>query len=128
MTNAVFSTGPITKEVSAAVEPHHFVDLDSDGKVAHSSGANFPYGSVRQNADPDAGHLPNHVAVNTHQAVVNIETSDEFSAGDLVYVGANGVATASGTVAVGIAERPSQGGRIRVHQFHPSIFAGSPEA
>lgn len=132
MTNAVFSTGPITKEVSALVHKFRFVELTND-KVAEATGAKLPYGYVRQAAAPQvreenglAYGLPEHVAVVTHQAVVDVETAEEsFAVGATVYAAAEGKAAASGTVAVGIAERDVQNGRVRVHMFHPSIFAAA---
>lgn len=132
MTNAVFSTGPVTKEVAALVHKFRFVDL-VDGKVLEAAGTALPYGAVRQSAAPEARAendvaygLPSIVAVNTHQAVVDIETDDTaFTVGALVYVAAEGKAAATGTVAVGIAERDVRNGRVRVHMFHPLALAGT---
>lgn len=130
MTNAVFTTGPITKRVSAPVKKFRFVDL-SDGKVKLAEGKTLPYGYVRQDAAPEAREIndiahgvPDVVAVVTHQAVVDVDTdAKDFKPGDKVFVAAEGKAAKTGTVAVGLAEREVANGRIRVHMFHPAALA-----
>ena len=131
MTNAVFSTGSITKEAGALVSKFRLVKL-SAGKVVHNDAASFPYGQINQPAEPAeelraddyvAHGLPHLVAVNTAQVVVEVETSAEFTAGATVFAAADGKVAESGSVAVGIAERETKGTRVRVNLFHPSIFA-----
>lgn len=133
MTNAVFTTGPITKTVAAPVKKFRFVDL-VEGKVKLAEGKALPYGYVRQDAAPvkrednDLSYgLPESVAVVTHQAVVDVETdAKDFKVGDKVFVAAEGKAAKTGTVAVGLAEREPRNGRVRVHIFHPAaLVAGS---
>lgn len=131
MTNAVFSTGSITKEVGELVSKFRLVKL-TDGKVVHNDADSFPYGQINQAAEPAAearpadyvAHgLPHLIAVNTAQVVVEVETEAELTAGATVYAAADGKVAETGTVAVGIAERETKGTRVRVNLFHPSIFA-----
>ncbi|WP_312099004.1 hypothetical protein [Corynebacterium dentalis] len=129
MTNAVFTTGPVTKKVTAKVEKFRFVDLAAEG-VKHASGTALPYGYVRQTAAPvaraegDVSYgLPDIVAVVTHQAVVEVATAEtKFTPGAKVYAAADGKAAASGTIAVGLAEGDVANGRVRVHMFHPAAL------
>lgn len=129
MTNAVFTTGPVTKKVTAKVEKFRFVDLTADG-VKHAAGTALPYGYVRQTAAPvaraegDVSYgLPDIVAVVTHQAVVEVATDEaSFTVGAKVYAAADGKAAASGTIAVGLAEGDVANGRVRVHMFHPAAL------
>lgn len=131
MTNAVLTTGPVTKKVSEKVEKFRFVDL-VDGLVKHADGSKLPYGQVQQLAAPVARKegdisygLPEYVAVNTHQAVVEVEVAKgaTFKIGAAVFVAADGKAAAEGTVKAGIAEREVKNGRVRVHMFHPIALA-----
>lgn len=134
MTNAIFTTGPITKEAGEKVEKFRLVEL-SDGKVSHATGDTLPYGYIRQSAAPQAREdndlsygLPHLVAVVTHQAVVEVEiaTGATFTPGAVVYAAADGKVTNYGTVAIGLAEGEAHGNRVRVHLFHPAgLSAGT---
>lgn len=131
MTNAVFSTGPVTKFVASKVEPYRLVDIAEEGKVAHAKGDKLPYGAVAQNAAPKAREdndisygLPDNVAVNTHQAVVLVECADTIPVGDKVFAAADGKVSKTGEVAVGISEGAGHSGTVRVHLFHPAGLAG----
>lgn len=133
MTNAVFSTGPVTKEAAARVHKFRFVDLDAEGKVVEAAGKALPYGYVRQDAAPQARKtndvsygLPEFVAVATHQAVVEVETAEKsFKVGAKVFAAAEGKAAATGTIAVGLAEGDVRNGRVRVHMFHPGALGAA---
>lgn len=133
MTNAVFSTGPVTKLVASTIEPYRLVDLVDEGKVAHAKGTKLPYGAVAQKAAPEARRdndisygLPNNIAVNTHQAVVLIESSDTIPVGDKVYAAADGKVAKDGDVVVGISEGAGHSGTVRVHLFHPAGLVSQP--
>lgn len=128
MTNAVFTTSPITKEAGEKVDKFRLVEL-SDGKVIHATGDSLPYGYIRQPAAPQAREendlsygLPHLVAVVTHQAVVEVEvaTGATFTPGAAVYAAADGKVSNTGTVAIGLAEGEVRGSRVRVHLFHPA--------
>lgn len=137
MTNAIFSTSPITKEAGVKVEKFRLVELDA-GKVKHATGDNLPYGYVRQAAAPQAREdndlsygLPHLVAVVTHQAVVEVEVAPgaTFTPGAAVYAAADGKVSNTGTVAVGLAEGEARGTRVRVHLWHPAgLNAAAPDA
>lgn len=149
MTNAVVTTGPLTKEVAEKVEKFRFVMLDESGKVKHADGKGLPYGYVQQPAAPKGKHkdqdvsygLPHMVAVVEHQAVVDVEIDADgdhlemesegpkFKPGALVYVGKDGKATAKkGTgPAVGLVERAEANGRVRVNMFHSAALAAKSE-
>lgn len=131
MTNAVFSTGPVTKFVATKVEPYRLVDIVEDGKVSHAAGTALPYGAIAQHAAPEAREdndvsygLPANVAVNTHQAVVLVKSDDSIPVGDKVFAAADGKVSKEGTVAVGISEGDGHSGTVRVHLFHPAGLAG----
>ena len=53
MSNPTFSTGDLTREVSAKVEKFRLVKT-VDGKIQHSDAATFPYGAVTESAAPEA--------------------------------------------------------------------------
>lgn len=133
MSNPTFSTGDLTREVSAPVEKFHLVKT-VDGKIQHSDAATFPYGAVTESAAPEAREdndvsygLPRIVRVHTSQRVVKILSGDTdvFAVDAPVYAAADGQVAPTGTVQVGIAAEASTGGLVRVHLFHPSVFAAS---
>jgi len=131
MSNPTFSTGDLTREVSALVEKFHLVKT-VDGKIQHSDAATFPYGAVTESAAPEAREendvsygLPRIVRVHTSQRVVKLLSGDAdvFAVDAPVYAAADGQVAPTGTVQVGIAAEASTGGLVRVHLFHPSVFA-----
>jgi len=131
MSNPTFSTGDLTREVSALVEKFHLVKT-VDGKIEHSDAATFPYGAVTESAAPEAREendvsygLPRIVRVHTSQRVVKLLSGDAdvFAVDAPVYAAADGQVAPTGTVQVGIAAEASTGGLVRVHLFHPSVFA-----
>lgn len=135
MSNPTFSTGDLTREVSAPVEKFHLVKT-VDGKIQHSDAATFPYGAVTESAAPEAREdndvsygLPRIVRVHTSQRVVKILSGDTdvFAVDAPVYAAADGQVAPTGTVQVGIAAEASTGGLVRVHLFHPSVFT-APDA
>lgn len=130
MSNPTFSTGDLTREVSAKVEKFRLVKT-VDGKIEHSDAATFPYGAVTESAAPESREendvsygLPRIVRVHTSQRVVKILSgeSDEFAVDAPVYAAADGQVAPDGTVQVGICAEASTGGLVRVHLFHPSVF------
>lgn len=136
MSNPTFSTGDLTREVSAKVEKFRLVKA-TDGKVEHSDAATFPLGAVTESAAPEArsdndvNHgLPRIVRVQTSQRVVKILAgdSDAFSVDAPVFAAADGKVAPSGTVQVGIAAEASTGGLVRVHLFHPSVFVSAADS
>ena len=135
MSNPTFSTGDLTREVSALVEKFRLVKT-VDGKIEHSDAATFPYGAVTESAAPEAREendvnygLPRIVRVHTSQRVVKILSgdTDAFAVDAPVYAAADGQVAPTGTVQVGICAEASTGGLVRVHLFHPSAFAASGE-
>lgn len=130
MSNPTFSTGDLTREVSALVEKFHLVKT-VDGKIEHSDAATFPYGAVTESAAPEAREendvsygLPRIVRVHTSQRVVKLLSGDAdvFAVDAPVYAADDGKVAPTGTVQVGIAAEASTGGLVRVHLFHPSVF------
>lgn len=135
MSNPTFSTGDLTREVSAKVEKFRLVKT-VDGKIQHSDATTFPYGAVTESAAPEAREegdvsygLPRIVRVHTSQRVVKILSgaSDAFAVDAPVYAAADGQVAPTGTVQVGICAEASTGGLVRVHMFHPSVFTAPAE-
>ena len=135
MSNPTFSTGDLTREVSALVEKFRLVKT-VDGKIQHSDAATFPYGAVTESAAPEAREendvpygLPRIVRVHTSQRVVKILSgaTDAFAVDAPVYAAADGQVAPTGTVQVGICAEASTGGLVRVHLFHPSVFTAPAE-
>ena len=130
MSNPTFSTGDLTREVSAKVEKFRLVKT-VDGKIQHSDATTFPYGAVTESAAPEAREendvsygLPRIVRVHTSQRVVKILSgaTDAFAVDAPVYAAADGQVAPTGTVQVGICAEASTGGLVRVHLFHPSAL------
>lgn len=131
MSNPTFSSGDLTREVSAPVEQFRLV-VEAGGKVAHAAATNFPFGVVTEAAAPESAPevnaillgLPHKVRVGTSQRVVKIASNGTIAQGVAVYAAADGKVSATGTVKVGIADQANAGGLTRVHLFHPAAFAG----
>lgn len=131
MSNPTFSTGDLTREVSAPVEQFRLV-VEASGKVAHAGAADFPFGVVTEAGAPESSPqtnaillgLPHKVRVGTSQRVVKIASDGTIAQGAAVFAAADGKVSATGTVKVGIADKADQGGLTRVHLFHPAAFAG----
>ena len=135
MSNPTFSTGDLTRDVSAKVEKFRLVKT-ANGKIEHSDAATFPYGAVTESAAPEAREendvsygLPCIVRVHTSQRVVKILSGDTdvFAVDAPVYAAADGQVAPTGTVQVGICAEASTGGLVRVHLFHPSVFTATAE-
>lgn len=131
MSNPTFSSGDLTREVSAPVEQFRLV-VEDGGKVAHAGADDFPFGVVTEAAAPESAPqtnaillgLPHKVRVGTSQRVVKIASTDAIAQGAPVYAAADGKVSGTGTVKVGIADKAASGGLTRVHLFHPAAFAG----
>ncbi|MGX1598594.1 hypothetical protein ACWIDS_16210 [Dietzia maris] len=133
MSNPTFSSGDLTREVSAPVEQFRLV-AESGGKIAHAAATDFPFGVVTEAAAPEGDPqtnaillgLPHKVRVGTSQRVVKIATvdGDTIAQGAAVYAAADGEVASTGTVKVGLADKATAGGLTRVHLFHPAAFAG----
>lgn len=133
MSNPTYASANITREAGKKIEKHRLVKT-AEGKIEHSGAADFPFGAVTEAAAPKGAErdenfvgygLPHVVRVHAGQAVVKLETADsEFKEGDAVFAAADGKVAKSGTVKVGLADRPEDGKLLRVHLFHPAIFAG----
>ena len=123
---ATFFTGNLTREVKTKVEPYRLVKI-IDGKIGHCDASTFPFGAVTEAGIPKSEvptnkvGLPTAVRVHTSQVVVKIATdSSGFIDGAVVYAAADGKVATSGTVKVGIADRPESDGLVRVNLFHPA--------
>ena len=134
MSNPTFASGQLTREVASTVEQFRLV-AETDGKIAHNGADAFPFGVVTEKATPAPNEqvgdvslgYPSKVRVGTVQCVTYVATDADagsIAQGADVYAAADGKVAASGTVKVGVADRASVAGRVRVHLFHPSIFAG----
>ena len=132
MSNPTFSSGDLTREVSAPVEQFRLVK-ESQGKIAHAGASDFPYGVVTEAGAPKSDEpqsnaillgLSHKVRVGTSQRVVKVETDGTIDQGAAVYAAADGKVSASGTVKVGVADKATEGTLTRVHLFHPATFAG----
>lgn len=132
MTNATFTTAPITHQVGAVVERNRFVVL-AGGKLEHCTAAKKPYGhvgqagapaGVRAPGDVTAGR-PDYLAVNCFPCVVDVDvaTGAVFAVGDPVHTAADGKAAKSGGKIAGIALSTGKNGRVRVSLFHPAATA-----
>ncbi|XOJ10557.1 hypothetical protein ACMXZU_04605 [Corynebacterium striatum] len=133
MSNPTYNSANLTREAGAVLEQYRLVKL-VDGKVVYATASDFPFGAVTEQAAPKAKSEPNDLShglphvVNVHagQTVVKLTTADTgFTDGAVVYAAADGKVAKTGTVKVGIADRPEESGKVRVHLFHPSIFAAS---
>lgn len=136
MSNPTFSLGELTRKAGKPVEKFRLVK-ETEGKIEHAGAEDFPFGVVTEAAAPHtdpkdnvlAHGLPEIVRVGTTQRVVNIATDDVVTAGTVVYAAADGKVSDQGSIKVGIADRAVKNSLVRVHLFHPSIFAptaGSP--
>lgn len=132
MSNPTFSSGDLTREVSAPVEQFRLV-VEDGGKIKHAGAEAFPYGVVTEAGAPKQDEpaanvillgLPHKVRVGTSQRVVKIETDGTIDQGADVFAAADGKVSSSGTVKVGIADKATEGTLTRVHLFHPAVFAG----
>lgn len=132
MSNPTFSTGDLTREVSAHVEQFRLV-AETGGKIAHADAEGFPLGVVTEAGAPESDPqdnaillgLPHKVRVGTSQRVVKIATDGSIDQGAAVYASDDGKVSSSGSVKVGIADQATSGTLTRVHLFHPSAFAGA---
>ena len=133
MSNPTYASANLTREAGKKIEKHRLVKT-AEGKIEHAGAADFPFGAVTEAATPKDTErdenfvgfgLPHVVRVHAGQAVVKLETADTgFKEGDAVFAAADGKVAKSGTVKVGLADRPEDGTLVRVHLFHPAIFAG----
>lgn len=133
MSNPTYNSANLTREAGKKIEKHRLVKT-AEGKIEHAGASDFPFGAVTEAAVPkDAERddnfigfgLPHIVRVHAGQAVVKLETADTgFKEGDEVFAAGDGKVAKSGSVKVGLADRPEDGKLLRVHLFHPAIFAG----
>lgn len=130
MSNPTYNSANLTREAGKKIEKYRLVK-SAEGKVEHAGAADFPFGAVTEAAAPKDTEreenfigigLPYVVRVHAGQAVVKLETEDSgFKEGDEVFAAADGKVAKSGTVKVGLADRPEDGKLLRVHLFHPAI-------
>lgn len=134
MSNPTYNSANLTREAGKKIEKYRLVK-STEGKIEHAGAADFPFGAVTEAAAPksDAREenfvgfgLPHVVRVHAGQAVVKLETADTgFVEGADVFAAEDGKVSKTGSVKVGIADRPEEGNLVRVHIFHPSIFGGA---
>jgi len=128
MSNPTFATGNLTREVGSVIEPFRLVKI-ADGKIVHNDGNSFPFGAVTEKGVPE-GSLPANtigprpkIRVHTSQCVVKLETDGtDFKDGAKVYAANDGKVATTGTIAVGLVDRPESGKLVRVHLFHPAVL------
>lgn len=133
MSNPTFATGNLTRKAAEPVGQFILVKETADGVVPNTAN-DFPFGAVTEAAEPggDRGEnfiahgLPEYVRVHTGQVVVKVLADGALEAGKTAYAADKGHVAASGSVAVGLVDRGTDGeGPARIHLFHPSVFGGT---
>lgn len=112
MSNPTFRSGPISFEIAEDTEKFRLVTVNEDDKIAHAAADGAVFGAVteRGRLAADAAGART-LAVHYGDAAVKLETDGEIAAGAAVYAAADGKASASGTVQVGVAVRATEGGK-----------------
>lgn len=124
---SIYENNYITRKVSGEVPAYRLVK-SAKGVASLAGASDVPFGAVTEAAVDDesrqgiADLRPGIVRVYTAQAVVPIETeATGFNEGDKVFAAANGKVAKTGTVAVGIADKPENDKRgvktVRVALF-----------
>ncbi|AKF28189.1 hypothetical protein YH66_11840 [[Brevibacterium] flavum] len=130
---ATFNSVNLTREAGEVIEPYRLVSTAA-GKITHADGTELPFGAVTEGATPEADRpdgylahgLPHVVRVHAEQSVVKLQTeATGLVEGDLVYAAADGLVAKTGTVAVGLVDKPESGGIVRVNLFHPIALAAN---
>lgn len=112
MSNPTFRGGPLTYEIAADIEKFRLVTVDENEKIKHADATGGIAGAVTE-AGRLAPEAPGASALAVHygDAVVKLETDGEIKAGDAVFAAADGKASASGSVQVGVAYRGTENGK-----------------
>lgn len=131
MSNPTFDSTNLTREAVAKIDQFRLV-TSAAGKISHADGTVLPFGAVTEAAEPEGNRpdgylahgLPHKVRVHAGQTVIKLATEDTgFTEGSVVYGAADGKVAKTGTVAVGLVDKPESGGLVRVHLFHPVALA-----
>jgi len=130
MSNPTFRSGPISFEVAADTEKFRLVAVDEAGKIKHADASGDVFGAVTEAGrlepkDPGAATI----AVHYGPAAVKLETDGAIKAGAAVFAAADGKASASGSVQVGVAVRDTENGKTLTILNHlPAVAAAAAES
>lgn len=131
MSNPTFDSTNLTREAGVKIDQFRLV-TSSAGKISHADGTVLPFGAVTEAAEPEGDRpdgylaygLPHKVRVHAGQTVIKLATEDTgFIEGAVVYGSADGKVAKTGTVAIGLVDKPESGGLVRVNLFHPVALA-----
>lgn len=114
MSNPTFVQGPISYPAGEKLTKFRLVTL-TDGKATHADATGNVFGAVTENADPSSNAAASTVAVHFGNEAVKLEVDGDataINAGDAVFAAADGKASASGTVQVGVAAWDGAAGRV----------------
>lgn len=111
MSNPTFRSGPISFEIAADTEKFRLVTVEND-KIKHADASGSVFGAVTEagRVDPKEPGAAT-IAVHYGPAVVKLETDGTIKAGAAVFAAADGKASASGSVQVGVAYRGTENGK-----------------
>lgn len=135
MSNPTFRSGPISFKAEEDVTKFRLVEVGEKG-VKHASATGPVFGAVTENAavraeSPVDNHLAlgarDIVAVHFGPATVPLEvdgSAEDIKQGAPVYAAADGKASASGTVLVGVAARTGSGKTVKTTLVTPVVAAG----
>lgn len=115
MSNPTFRQGPIGFEVESKVDQFRLVTVNENGKVEHASADGAVFGAVTEKRDAESHFSSNQVAVHYGVAAVKLEVDGDataINAGAPVFAAADGKASATGTVQVGVAARSGTDTRV----------------
>lgn len=109
MSNPTFRSGPISFEIETDTEKFRLVTLGENGKIKHADAAGAVFGAVTESGrvepqEPGASTI----AVHYGDTAVKLETTGAIKAGAAVFAAADGKASATGTVQVGVAVRATE--------------------
>ena len=127
MSNPTFRSGPISFEIAADTEKFRLVTVDENGKIKHAGASGGVFGVLTE-----AGRVELKergaatIAVHYGPAAVKLETDGEIKAGAGVFAAADGKASATGSVQVGVAVRATENGKtLTILNQLPATAAGA---
>lgn len=116
MSNPTFRHGPIGYPVETIVEQFRLVAINAEGNVTHASAEGPVFGAVTENRDASNVFSSKDVAVHYGVSAVKLRVAGgdatAIKAGSPVFAAADGHASGTGTVQVGVAARDGEDDRV----------------
>ena len=138
MSNAIYASGNVTREVKEAVKPFTLVKLNTDGTISPSDAKTFPYGAVSEEGHPESDNksvislYPSVVNVTVDSAIVKLNftgaDSSKLKAGADIFAAADGSVSDKGSVKVGKLHKVLGKDKVAVHIFAPTKAESSSAA